>query len=110
MAALHDSANQEARLSAARAALQNSRSGDNTVRFGDHAAMRADKATRPAGPLEIGSACRVIRKLLLKFGERLGESQVVTLVDVHGRHNEQVTDVVGVCVNRIGTEQSSASS
>ena len=65
--------------------------------------MRADKAVRPAGPLEIGSARRVIRKLLLKFGERLGESQVVTLVDVHGSHNGQTLDVVGVCVNRIGT-------
>ena len=104
MAALHDGANQEARLSAARAALQNPRSGGNTVGFGDHAAMRADNAVRPAGPLDIESARRVIRKLLLKFGERLGESQVVPLVDVHDSHNEQMLDVVGVCVNRIGTD------
>ena len=68
MAALHDGANQEARLSAARATLQNPRSSENTVGFGDHTAMRADKAVRPAGPLEMGSARRVIRKLLLKFG------------------------------------------
>ena len=103
MAALHDGANQEARLSAARATLQNPRSSENTVGFGDHTAMRADKAVRPAGPLKIGSARRVIRKLLLKFGERLGESQVVSLVDVHGSHNGQTLDVVGVCVNWIGT-------
>jgi len=70
--------------------------------LGDHAAMRADKAVRPAGQLEIESARRVIRKLLLKLEKRLGESQVVTLVDVHDSHNEQMLDVVGVCVNRIG--------
>jgi len=34
----------------------------------------------------------------------LGESQVVALVDVHGKHNGQILDVAGVCVNRIGTE------
>jgi len=33
----------------------------------------------------------------------LGESQVVALVDVHGKHNGQILDVAGVCVNRIGT-------
>jgi hypothetical protein len=37
----------------------------------------------------------------------LGESQVVTLVDIHGSHNGQTLDVVGVCVNRIGTRYSS---
>jgi len=26
-------------------------------------------------------------------------------VDVHGKHNGQILDVAGVCVNRIGTEQ-----
>jgi hypothetical protein len=104
MAALHDGANQEARLSAARATLQNPRSSENTVGFRGHTAMRADKAVRPAGPLEMGSARRVIRRLLLKFGVRLGESQVVTLVDFHGSHNGQTLDVVGVCVNRIATE------
>ena len=103
MAAFHDGANQEASLSAARTAFQNPRSGDNTVGFGDHGAMRADKPVSPADPLEIGSARRVIRKLPLEFGERLGESQVVALVDVHGKHNGQILDVVGVCVNRIGT-------
>jgi hypothetical protein len=36
----------------------------------------------------------------------LGESQVVALVDVHGKHNGQILDVVGVCVNRIGTVSS----
>jgi len=35
----------------------------------------------------------------------LGESQVVALVDVHGKHNGQILDVAGVCVNRIGTIQ-----
>jgi hypothetical protein len=36
----------------------------------------------------------------------LGESQVVTLVDIHGSHNGQTLDVVGVCVNQIGTVKS----
>jgi len=35
----------------------------------------------------------------------LGESQVVALVDVHGKHNGQILDVAGVCVNRIGTKR-----
>ena len=32
----------------------------------------------------------------------LGESQVVTLVDVHRAHHGQTLTLVGVCVNRIG--------
>jgi len=40
----------------------------------------------------------------------LGESQVVALVDVHGKHNGQILDVAGVCVNRIGTGSSPGSS
>jgi hypothetical protein len=37
----------------------------------------------------------------------LGENQIVALVDVHGDHDEQILDLVGVCVNRIGTSHSS---
>ena len=94
----------ETGLAAARAALQNTRSGDNAVGFCDHAAMRADKAVRPAGALKIGSARRVIGKLPLELRERLWKSQIVTLMDVHGGHNEQILALVGACLNRIGTE------
>ena len=104
MAALHDGADQETGLATARAALQNTRSGDNAVGFGDHAAMRADKAVRPAGALKIGGTRRVVGKLPLKLRERLGKSQIVALVNVHGSHDEQILALVGVCVNRIGTD------
>ncbi len=106
MAALHDGADQETGLAAAPAALQNTRSGDNAVGFGDHAAMWADKAVRPAGALKIGGARRVIGKLQLELRERLGKSQIVALVDVHGSHCEQTLTLVGACVNRIGTVHS----
>src|SRR5271166_2410075 len=86
MTALHDGADQETGLAAARTALQNTRSGDNAEGLGDQAAMRADKA-RPAGTPKIGSARRVIRKQLLKLWERSGESQIVALMDVNGRHD-----------------------
>jgi stress response protein SCP2 len=36
----------------------------------------------------------------------LGESQVVTLVDVHRAHHGQTLTLVGVCVNRIGKDYS----
>ncbi|HKN28706.1 MAG TPA: hypothetical protein VJY34_12795, partial [Roseiarcus sp.] len=45
---------------------------------------------------------RVIGKKSLKLRERLGESQIVALVDVHSRHDGQTLALVGVCVNRIG--------
>ena len=105
MAALHDGADQETGLAAARAALQNTRSSDNAEGLADRAAMRADKAVRPAGALKIGSARRVIGKLPLELRERLWKSQIVTLMDVHGGHDGQVLDLVGVCINRIGTDQ-----
>ena len=87
MTAFHDGADQEPGLAAARTALQNTGSGDNAEGFGDLAAMRADKAVRPTGAPKIGSARRVIGKQLLKLRERLGKSQIVALVDVHGRHD-----------------------
>src|SRR5271165_3033879 len=102
MTALHDGADQETGLAAARTALQNTRSGDHAEGLGDQAAMRADKAVRPAGTPKIGSARRVIGKKSLKLRERLGESQIVALVDVHSRHDGQTLALVGVCVNRIG--------
>src|SRR5271166_4972764 len=101
MTALHDGADQETGLAAARTALQNTRSGDHAEGLGDQAAMRADKAVRPAGTPKIGSARRVIGKKSLKLRERLGESQIVALVDVHSRHDGQTLALVGVCVNRI---------
>src|SRR5271166_1065593 len=70
--------------------------------LGDQAAMRADKAVRPAGTPKIGSARRVIGKQLLKLRKRSGESQIVALTDVHGRHDGQTLALVDVCVNRIG--------
>jgi hypothetical protein len=89
MTAFHDGADQEAGLAATRTALQNTGSGDNAERLGDLAAMRADKAVRPTGAPKIGSTCRVIWKQLLKLTERLGKSQIVAVVDVHGRHDGQ---------------------
>jgi hypothetical protein len=107
MTAFHDRANQQAGLASTRTALQNTGSSDNAEWLGDHAAMRADKAVRPTGAPKIGSARRIIGKQLLKLRERLGKSQIVALVDVHGRHDGQTLAIAGVCVNRIGTEQSS---
>src|SRR5271167_753130 len=65
--------------------------GRVTMRKGSaiRAAMRADKAVRPAGTPKIGSARRVIGKKSLKLRERSGESQIVALVDVHSRHDGQ---------------------
>jgi hypothetical protein len=34
----------------------------------------------------------------------LGKSQIVALVNVHGGHDEQILALVGVCINRIGTQ------
>jgi len=92
----------EAGLAAARAALQNTRSGGNTEGLADRAAMRADQAIRPAGALKIDRARRVIGKLALKLRERLGENQIVALLDVHCGHDERILNIVGVCFNRIG--------
>src|SRR5271157_2632647 len=89
MTAFHDGADQQAGLTATRTALKNAGSGDNAEGLGDLAAMRADKAVRPTGAPKIGSTCRVIGKQLLKLRERLGKSQIVALVDVHGRHDGQ---------------------
>src|SRR5271157_4326297 len=105
MTAFHGGADQEAGLAAARTALQNTRSGDNAEGLSDQAAMRADKAVRPAGTPKIGSARRIIGKQLLKLRERSGESQIVALMDVNGRHDGQTLALVGVCVNRIGKHQ-----
>ncbi len=102
MTAFHGGADQEAGLAAARTALQNTRSGDNAEGLSDQAAMRADKAVRPAGTPKIGSARRVIGKQLLKLRERSGESQIVALVDDHSRHDGHTLALVGVCVNPIG--------
>ena len=102
MTALHDGADQETGLAAARTALQNTRSGDNAEGLGDQAAIRADKAVRPAAAAKIGSARRVIGKQLLKLRERSGESQIVALVDDHSRHDGHTLALVGVCVNPIG--------
>jgi hypothetical protein len=104
MTAFHDGADQESGLAAARTALQNTRSGDNAEGLSDQTAMRADKAVRPTGTPKISSARRVIGKQLLKLRERSGESQIVALVDVHRRHDDQTLALVGVCVNRIGTD------
>ena len=64
--------------------------------------MRADKAVRPAGALNIGSARRVIGKLPLELREGLGKPQIVALVDIHRGHDEQILVLVDASVNRIG--------
>ena len=87
MTAFHDGADQEPGLAATRTALQNTGSGDNAEGLGDLAAVRADKAVRPMGAPKIGSTCRVIGKQLLKLRERLGKSQNIAPVDVHGGHD-----------------------
>ena len=55
MTALHDRAHKEAGLATTCTALQNAGSTDHAERFDSLAAMRADKAVRPAGALKIGS-------------------------------------------------------
>jgi PEP-CTERM motif len=70
--------------------------------------MRADKAVRPAGTPKMAAHAASIGKRLLKLRERPGESQIVALVDVQGRHDGQTLALVGVCVNRIGTGVSNA--
>ena len=74
-------------MASTRTAFQNTGPGYNTEGFTNHAAMRADKTLRPPGASKIGGTRCVIRKQLLKLGERLGESQIVTLKDVHSRHD-----------------------
>jgi hypothetical protein len=86
MTALHDRADEEAGLATTSTALHNAGPADNAERFGDLAAMQADKAVRPTGALKIGGTSRVIGKQLLKLRQRLGKSQIVALEDVHGRH------------------------
>jgi len=110
MAALHDSADQEPGLASARAALQNAGPGDDAKGFANCATMPADKAVRPTGMFKINCARRVIGKLSLELRQRLGESQIFALVNVHGGHqasrrscSEQTLALGGVCVNRIGT-------
>jgi hypothetical protein len=85
--ALHDRASQESGLTSTRTTFQNTGPGCNAEGFTNHAAMRADKTVRPTGASKIGGTRRVIRKQLLKFGERLGKSQIVPLVNVQSRHN-----------------------
>ena len=87
MTTLLDGAGKEAGLASTRTEFQNTRSGNNAERLADHATKRADKTAKPTGAPKIGGARRVIRKQLLKFGQRLGESRIVALVDVHNRHD-----------------------
>ena len=105
MAARHDRASQKAGLAAARAARQNARAGGDSEGFGDGAAMWASEPVGPAGALEIGGARRIVGKQPLKLGERLRESQLVALVDVHLAHHGETLALAGVCVNRIGKKQ-----
>jgi hypothetical protein len=106
MAALHNHANQKAGLAAARAAFQNARAGGDTEGFGNGAAMPASEPVGPAGALETDGARRSVRKQPLKLGERLGESQNDTLVDVHLAHHGETLALVGAGVNQIGKLQS----
>jgi hypothetical protein len=87
MTALHDGAGQEAGLPPTRTALQNAGSVNNAEGLANQTTMRADKTIGPPGTPVIRRASRVIRRQLLKFGERLGESQIVSLLDVHNRHD-----------------------
>ena len=75
MTALHDRADEEAGLATTSTALHNAGPADNAERFGDLAAMRADKAVRPTGALKIGGTRRVIGKQLLKLRQRLGKAR-----------------------------------
>ena len=107
MAAFHDGADQKAGLAAAGAALQNAGAGDNAGRLGDQIAMPAYKTVSPAGAPEIGGTCSVFGKQPLKIRKRLRKSKVVPLVNVHV-HDGKTLDLAGVCVNRIGMEQTIA--
>jgi hypothetical protein len=87
MTAFHNRACQQAGLASTRAAFQNTGAACNVKGFPNQTAMRADKTIRPPSASKIGRARGVIRKEILKLRERLGESQIVTLMDVHSRHD-----------------------
>ena len=100
MTAFHDSTDQEAGLAAARTALQNTRSGD--MRKGSAIRSQCGSASpvRPWARPKIGSVRCVIGKQLLKLRERLGESQIVALVDLDSRHDAQTLALVGTIRGR----------
>ena len=81
--ALHDGANQQARLATAGAAFQYARPSGDAERLSDNAAIRANEAIGPAGSLKIGGARRIIGKQPLEFGERLGKRHVSPLLNIH---------------------------
>ena len=126
MTALHHRAHGQARLAAAGPASQDAGPGGDAERFAHNAAVGAGKAVAPACLFQIGGAGGVVGEKPLELGERFREAEVGAIENVHShplirfRHtgppccvrqsdNDVVRgnlDVVGVCVNRIGMDQS----
>ena len=86
MAALHDSANQKAGLTAACSALQYAGPRGDAKRLRHNAAVWAHKTVSPAGTLQIARASGVIREKSLKFRKGLRKCQIAPSMDIHAGH------------------------
>ena len=83
MAALHNRAHGQARLTPASAAGQDASARGDAERFAHDAAIRAGETILPTDFSQIGGACCVVGEKSLKFRERLRERQIGASNDVH---------------------------
>src|SRR5208283_4654586 len=114
----------QASLATTRPTHQNARPGGEAKRLPNYTASWARKPVQPTSLLKPGSASAIIREKPLKLGKRFWERQVGAVENVHNTIASQplrvelslpsgqvcstglTLDIVGVCVNRIGTVRS----
>src|ERR1019366_8705934 len=84
MAALHHRTDGQAGILSTGPATQNARAVLEAERITQHATMRADETVRPAGPLQIGGAGRIVRKKPQEPRKRFRKPKVGSVENVHG--------------------------
>ena len=125
VAALHHGANQKTGLAAAGSTRQDAGPRGDAERLRDNTAVRAGEAALPARLFKISGARLVVREKPLELRERFRERKVGAVENVHSspisascihlvpgagvRQADKAPslDMGGVCVNRIGTVNSS---
>ena len=84
VAALHDSANQQAGLATACPARQDTGAGGDAERLTDDDAIRTGESCAPAGLLQIRGTCRVIGEKPLEVRQGCWKWKIIAVENVHG--------------------------
>ena len=108
---LHDRPGSEQSAFAALPATKDSRTLGEPVRLAGFMAMRAHETIHPTRSFQIRRAGRVVRKHLLKFGQRAGERKVFSVKNIHNYDGHVdhfdaaiLLHLVVVGANRIGKQ------